>query len=122
MKKFKELKQKIKDNKGKIIIGIIVISGVTCLIVKQNNTIKNLKLNDIEQQKDIDILKSVMSKNVLSSLKENITRKLRYREGRLNNGLKDNVITKADEMKLREEIDFFNNELTKIIQAEELLK
>ena len=122
MKKFKELKQKIKDNKGKIIIGIMVISGVTCLIAKQNNTIKNLKLNDIEQQKDIDILKSVMSKNVLSSLKEAITRKLRYREGRLNNGLKDNVITKADEMKLREEIDFFNNELTKIIQAEELLK
>ena len=122
MKKFKELKQKIKDNKGKIIIGIIAISGVACLIVKQNNTIKNLKLNDIEQQKDIDILKSVMSKNVLSSLKEAITRKLRYREGRLNNGLKDNVITKADEMKLREEIDFFNNELTKIIQAEELLK
>ena len=122
MKIFKELKQKIKDNKGKIIIGIVVISGVTCFIVKQNNTIKNLKLNDIKQQKDIDILKSVMSKNVLSSLKEAITRKLRYQEGRLNNGLKDGVITKTDEIKLREEIYFFNNELTKIIQAEELLK
>ena len=85
MSKFKEFKQKVKDNKGKIITWFIFIGGVTYVIVTKNNTIKELQLNDIRQQEDIEILKSVMSDGVLTSLKETLTRKLRYNEGRLNN-------------------------------------
>lgn len=59
--KIKKMSRKIKDNKKKIIIGITAIGGVTCLILKQNKTIKQLKLNDIKQERDIDILRSVMS-------------------------------------------------------------
>lgn len=121
MSKFNEFKQKVKDNKGKIITGFIFIGGVTYVIVTKNNTIKELQLNDIRQQEDIEILKSVMSDGVLTSLKETLTRKLRYNEGRLNNGLRDGVMTKADEMKRREEIDFINQQLEKIFKAEELL-
>ena len=121
MSKFKEFKQKVKDNKGKIITGFIFIGGVTYVIVTKNNTIKELQLNDIRQQEDIEILKSVMNDGVLTSLKETLSRKLRYHEGRLNNGLKDGVMTKADEMKRREEIDFINQQLEKIFKAEELL-
>lgn len=129
MNKFKEFKKKIKDNKGKIITGVVFISGVTYVIVKQNGTIKELKF-DIskqsktisKQQEDIDTLKHVMNGTVLASLKETLTKKLRYREGRLANGLKNDGITKVDEMKLREEIAYFSGELEKIFEAEELLK
>ena len=120
--KIKKMSQKIKDNKKKIVIGITVIGGVTCLILKQNKTIKQLKLNDIKQEHDIDILRSVMSENVLSSLKDTITRKLRYAEGKLANGLKDGVMTIEDEMKRREEITFYSGELKKIFNAEQILK
>ena len=122
MSKFKEFKQKLKDNKGKIITGILFIGGVTFVIVKQNNTIKQLKISDAKQSEDIAVLKSVMNENVLSSLKASLTRKLRYAEGKLNNGLLDGVMTKADEMLRREEIEFYSKELEKIAEAEKLLK
>ena len=129
MSRFKEFKQKLKDNKGKIIAGIIFVSGVTYVIVKQNGTIKELKLDiskqsDVisNQQEDIDILKSVMSKTVLSSLKDSVKRQLRYAEGKLNNALKnDNVISEADKKLREEEIEFFSQQLEKIFKAEELL-
>lgn len=62
-----------------------------------------------------------MNGTVLASLKETLTKKLRYRGGRLSNGLKDGAITKVDEMKLREEIAYFSGELEKIFEAEKLL-
>ena len=130
MSKFKEFKQKVKDNKGKIITGILFISGATFVIVKQNNELKRLLINDAKQTeelakqaKDITILKSVMNENVLSSLKASLTRKLRYAEGRLNNALlNDNVISEADKLLREEEIEFFSKELEKITEAEKLLK
>ena len=122
MSKFKEFKQKVKDNKGKIITSLLVIGGVTFVIVKQNGTIKQLKISDAKQSKDIAVLKSVMNENVLSSLKASLTRKLRYAEGKLNNGLIDGVMSKADEMLRREEIEFYSKELEKITEAEKLLK
>ena len=130
MSKFKEFKQKVKDNKGKIITSLLVIGGVTFVIVKQNGTIKQLKINDAKQAeeiakqaKDIAILKSVMNENVLSSLKASLTRKLRYAEGRLNNALlNDNVISEADKLLREEEIEFFSKELEKITEAEKLLE
>lgn len=128
MRKFDEFKKKVQDNKGKIIAGIVFISGVAYVVVKQNGTIKELKLDVSKQsktigkqQEDIDTLKHVMNGTVLASLKETLTKKLRYREGRLSNGLKDGVITKVDEMKLREEIEYFSGELKKIFEAEKLL-
>ena len=123
MSKFKEFKQKVKDNKGKIITSLLVIGGVTFVIVKQNNTIKQLKISDAKQSKDIAVLKSVMNENVLSSLKASLTRKLRYAEGRLNNALlNDNVISEADKLLREEEIEFFSKELEKITEAEKLMK
>ena len=99
------------------------------MIVKQNGTIKELKLDiskqsDVisNQQEDIDVLKSVMSKTVLSSLKDSVKRQLRYAEGKLNNALKnDNVISEADKKLREEEIEFFSQQLEKIFKAEELL-
>ena len=123
MKKFKDFKQKVKDNKYKIVMGTITIAGVAYIIVKQNGKIHQLELMNEEQQKDIDILKHVMDGTVLASLKESLTRKLRYREGKLNNALiKNSNMSKADEMKLREEIEYFNKELEKIFEAEKLFK
>ena len=122
MKKIKEFKRKVKDNKYKIIMSTITIAGVVYIIVKQNGKIHHLELMNEEQQKDIDILKHVMDGTVLASLKESLTRKLRYREGKLNNALmKNSGISKADEIKLREEIEYFNKELEKIFEAERLL-
>ena len=123
MSKFKEFKQKVKDNKGKIITSLLVIGGVTFVIVRQNNTIKQLKISDAKQSKDIAVLKSVMNENVLSSLKASLTRKLRYAEGKLNNALvKGSGITEADKMLRLEEIEFYSKELEKITEAEKLLK
>ena len=123
MSKFKEFKQKVKDNKEKIITSLLVIGGVTFVIVKQNNTIKQLKISDAKQSKDIAVLKSVMNENVLSSLKASLTRKLRYAEGKLNNALvKGSGITEADKMLRLEEIEFYSKELEKITEAEKLLK
>ena len=136
MNKFKEFKQKVKENKGKIITGILVIGGVAFVITKQNSIIKQLKISDAEQTEeifkqsakitkltnDIDLLKSVMSENVVSSIKAGLTRSLRYHEGRLKNGLCDGVMSEADKLLRMENIEFYSNELEKIIKAEELLK
>lgn len=142
MSKFKELKQKVKDNKGKIIAGIIFIGGAY-IIIKQCSDIKQLKINDSlkdeqiatliandaakqeiinKQQGDINILKSVMNGTVLSNLRESAKRQLRYAEGRLNNALKnDNVISEVDERLRREEIDFFSKQIEKIDKAESMI-
>lgn len=142
MSKFKELKQKVRDNKGKIIAGIIFIGGVY-IIVKQCGDIKQLKINDSlkdeqiatliandtakqeiinKQQGDINILKSIMNGTVLSNLRESAKRQLRYAEGRLNNALKnDNVISEVDERLRREEIDFFSKQIEKIDKAESMI-
>ena len=124
MNKFEELKQKVKENKYKIILGTITIAGVVYVIASQNNKIKiqdlkikQLEENDIKQQNHINILKSVMSETVLCNLKESAKRQLRYAEGRLNNGLKDGVISKADQELRREEIEFFSNQIENINEA-----
>ena len=114
MSRFKEFKQKLKDNKYKIIAGTITIAGVVYVMVKQGNTNK-------QQREDIDLLKHIMDGTVLASLKESLTRKLRYAEGRLANGLKDGVMTAADEQLRRDEIAYFSAELEKIFEAEKLL-
>lgn len=128
MSKFKEFKQKIKDNKYKIIMGTITIAGVVYVIVKQNGQIKELQLNESlnkemldKQQDDIDTLKHVMNGTVLASLKNSIIRKLRYAEGRLDNGLASGVMSEADEKMRREEIIYYSLELEKIFKAEQLL-
>lgn len=122
MGKFKEFKQKVKDNKYKIIAGTITIAGVVYVVVSQNGKIKQLQVTNQEQQSDIDLLKHIMDGTVLASLKESLTRKLRYAEGRLANGLKDGVMTAEDEKLRREEIEYFSNELAKIFKAEEMLE
>ena len=128
MSKFEELKQKIKENKCKIILGTITIAGVVYIIVSQNNKIKiqdlkikHLEENDIEQQNCINVLKSVMSETVLCNLKDSAKRQLRYAEGRLNNGLKDGVISKVDRELRREEIEFFSNQIENINEAIEII-
>ena len=128
MSKFKEFKQKVKDNKYKIIAGTITIAGVVYVIAKQNGQIKELQLNESlnkemldKQQDDIDTLKHVMNGTVLASLKNSIIRKLRYAEGRLDNGLASGVMSEADEKMRREEIIYYSSELEKIFKAEQLL-
>lgn len=141
MSKFKGLKQKIKDNKGKIITGVIFIGGAY-IIIKQCGDIKQLKINDSlkneqiatliandttkqeiinKQQEDISILKSVMNGTILSNLRETAKRQLRYAEGRLKNGLKDNIISEVDQQLRREEIDFFSKQIEKIDKAESMI-
>ena len=135
MSKFKNLTQKIKDNKYKIIMGTITIAGVAFIIVKQDGVIKqllkenkeqsdqikDLQLTNAQQQKDIDVLKYVMNGTVLTSLKSSAKRQLRYAEGRLNNGLKSGTITDADEKMRRDEMEYFSKELEKIFEAEKIL-
>ena len=74
-----------------------------------------------KQQEDIDILKHVMDGTVLASLKNSIIRKLRYAEGRLDNGLASGVMSEADEKMRRDEIIYYSSELEKIFKAEQLL-
>lgn len=121
MSKFKELKQKLKDNKYKIIAGTITIAGVVYVIVKQNEKINVLSQVNEKQQNDIDLLKHIMDGTVLSSLKESIKRQLRYAEGRLANGLKSGTMSEADEKLRREEIEYFSAKLAEIFEAEEML-
>lgn len=40
MNNFKKIKQKVKDNKYKILTGVIFIAGVGYVIINQNNKIK----------------------------------------------------------------------------------
>ena len=45
MSKFERIKQKIRENKGKIILGCVSVAGVIYVIVKQNDKIKLLESN-----------------------------------------------------------------------------
>ena len=135
MSKFERIKQKIRENKGKIILGCISVAGVIYVIVKQNDKIKllesNVKLlsdenetlsNNVETlNNDVRVLKGVITENVLANMKQSLKRQLRYAEGRLNRGLSDKVISEAD-IKLREEeIESIGKELLKIDEAYEVL-
>ena len=136
MSKIENFKEKVKENKGKIIASSVFIAGVAGAMVWQGYKIKNLrsvvteqdtkiiKLETIvsEQQDDINLLRHVMDGTVLASLKTSLTRQLRYREGKLNNAItKNSGMSQADETKLREEIEYFSGELLKILDAEKLL-
>ena len=75
-----------------------------------------------QNTEDIELLRDVMSKDVIGTLKEALIRKLRYHEGRLNNGIKnDNKMSEADILMHKETIDFVNNQLLKLAKAEERL-
>lgn len=121
----KSFKEKVKENRGKIIAGVIfgvsIIGG--CYIVNS----KNKRINILEEQvkqntEDIELLRDVMSKDVIGSVKEALIRKLRYHEGRLNNGIKnDNKMSEADKKMHEETIDFVNKQLLKLAKAEKRL-
>ena len=121
MSKFERIKQKIRENKGKIILGCVSVAGVIYVIVKQNDKI-NLLENDVETlNNDIRVLKGVITENVLANMKQSLKRQLRYAEGRLNNGIAKNTISEADIKLRKEEIESIGNELLKIDEAREVL-
>ena len=129
MSKFERIKQKIRENKGKIILGCISVAGVIYVIVNQNGKIKMLSdenetlSNNVETlNNDVRVLKGVITENVLANMKQSLKRQLRYATGKLNNALlNDNVISEAD-IKLREEeIESIGKELLKIDEAYEVL-
>ena len=111
MGKIENFKQKVKENKGKIIATSVTVAGVVGVIVYQGDKIKNL-------QADVDLLKDVMDGTVLASLKDTLTRKIRYAETKLANGLADGVMSQADEMMRREEIEIFSAQLMKVLEAQ----
>lgn len=141
----KSLKEKVKENKGKIITGVIfgvAVIGGGYVIISKNKQIdilkdenKALTKNILESVKeccdlreqvdqnteDIELLRDVMSKDVIGTLKQALINKLRYHEGRLNNGKKSNTIKEADIKMHEETIDFVNKQLLKLAKAEERL-
>ena len=142
----KSFREKVKENRGKIITGVIfgvTIIGGGYLIISKNKQIDILKnenksLNknilesikeccDLKEQvdqntEDIELLRDVMSKDVIGTLKQALINKLRYHEGRLNNGMKKGSnMTEADKQMHKETIDFVNNQLLKLARAEERL-
>lgn len=139
----KSFKEKVKENKGKIITGVIfgatIIGGGYVILSKskQLDILKNenraLTKNILESVKeccdlkeqveqnteDIELLRDVMSKDVIGTLKQALINKLRYHEGRLNNGTnKGSNMTEADKIMHKETIDFVNNQLLKLAKAE----
>lgn len=137
MSKFEKIKQKIKENKGKIILGCISVAGVIYVITKQNDKIKLLEgtveslcgenellINDIKTlDNDMCVLKGVISENVLANMKQGLKRQLRYAEGRLNNLLNNgDIIVEADIKLRKEEIESIGKELLKIDEAYVVLK
>ena len=121
MSKFERIKQKIRENKGKIILGCVSVAGVIYVIVKQNDKIKLLE-NDVETlNNDMRVLKGVITENVLANMKQSLKRQLRYAEGRLNNGIAKNTISEADIKLRKEEIESIGKELLKIDEAYEVL-
>ena len=121
MSKFERIKQKIRENKGKIILGCVSVAGVIYVIVKQNDKI-NLLENDVETlNNDMRVLKGVITENVLANMKQSLKRQLRYAEGRLNNGIAKNTISEADIKLRKEEIESIGKELLKIDEAREVL-
>lgn len=142
----KSFKEKVKENKGKILTGVIfgvAIIGGGYVIISKNKQIdilkdenKALTKNILESVKeccnlreqvdqnteDIELLRDVMSKDVIGTLKQALINKLRYHEGRLNNGMKKGSnMTEADIKMHEETIDFVNNQLLKLAKAEERL-
>ena len=121
----KGFKEKAKENKGKILTGVIF--GVTIIGGSYVVLSKNKRINILEEQvkqntEDIELLRDVMSKDIIGTLKEALIRKLRYHEGRLNNGIKnDNKMTEADKKIHEETIAYVNKQLLKIAKAEERL-
>ena len=136
MSKFERIKQKIRENKGKIILGCISVAGVIYVVVKQNDKIKllesNVKLlndenetlcNDVKTlNNDVRVLKGVITENILANMKQSLKRQLRYAEGRLNNGIAKKVISEADIKLRKEEIESIGKELLKIDDAYVILK
>ena len=137
MSKFEKFKQKIKENKGKIILGCISVAGVIYVITKQNDKIKLLEgtvetlcgenellSNDVKTlDNDMYVLKGVISENVLANMKQGLKRQLRYAEGRLNNLLNNgDIIVEADIKLRKEEIESIGKELLKIDEAYAVLK
>ena len=121
MSKFERIKQKIRENKGKIILGCISVAGVIYVIVKQNDKIKLLE-NDVETlNNDMRVLKGVITENVLANMKQSLKRQLRYHEGRLNNGIQNKSLSEADIKLRKEEIESIGKELLKINEAREVL-
>ena len=121
MSKFGRIKQKIRENKGKIILGCVSVAGVIYVIVKQNDKIKLLE-NDVETlNNDMRVLKGVITENVLANMKQSLKRQLRYAEGRLNNGIAKNTISEADIKLRKDEIESIGKELLKIDEAREVL-
>ena len=129
MSKFERIKQKIRENKGKIILGCISVAGVIYVIVNQNGKIKMLSdenktlSNDVETlNNDVRVLKGVITENVLANMKQSLKRQLRYAEGRLNNAsFKGRGISEADIKLRKEEIESIGKELLKIDEAYEVL-
>lgn len=121
----KSFKEKAKENKGKILTGVIF--GVTIIGGSYVVLSKNKRINILEEQvkqntEDIELLRDVMSKDIIGTLKEALIRKLRYHEGRLNNGIKnDNKMTEADKKIHEETIAYVNKQLLKLAKAEERL-
>ena len=142
----KSFRERVKENKSKIITGVVF--GVTILgagyllytkeqlidILKNENrdlnrnileSVKeccNLKEQVDQNTKDIELLREVMSEDVMGTLREALLRKLRYHEGRLNNGMKKGSnMTEADIQMHKETIDFVNNKLVQLLTAEERL-
>ena len=111
MSKIENFKQKVKENKGKIIATSVTIAGLVGVIIYQGDKIKHL-------ESDVDLLKDVVDGTVLVSLKETLTRKIRYAETRLTNGLADGVMSQADEMMRREEIEIYSAQLMKVVEAQ----
>ena len=128
MSKFEKIKQKIRENKGKIILGCISVAGVIYVIVNQNGKIKMLidenktLSNDVETlNNDVRVLKGVITENVLANMKQSLKRQLRYAEGKLNNSIARKVISEADIKLRKEEIESIGKELLKIDEAREVL-
>ena len=120
----KSFKEKMKENRSKILTSVIfgvTIIGGGYIILSKNKRINILEEQIKQNTEDIDLLKDVMSKDVIGTLKQSLTNKLRYHEGRLNNGIKSNTITEADKQMHKETIDFVNNQLLKLAKAEERL-
>ena len=118
-------KEKAKENKGKILTGIIfavTIIGGSYVVLSKNKRINILEEQVKQNTEDIELLRDVMSKDIIGTLKEALIRKLRYHEGRLNNGIKnDNKMTEADKKMHEETIAYVNKQLLKLAKAEERL-
>ena len=121
----KGFKEKAKENKGKILTGVIfgvTIIGGSYIVLSKNKRINILEEQVKQNTEDIELLRDVMSKDIIGTLKEALIRKLRYHEGRLNNGIKnDNKMTEADKKMHEETIAYVNKQLLKLAKAEERL-